>query len=144
MKAAEFSIPESLDSDIQSTVSAHASEFRTRATIGNRNVDFEALKYSSANKWEIAFTESRPGRKYVSKTGSGSELQVFSFVIASIKEFIARYAPESVEFSSHKDDGNRTSLYNRIINRIKIDGYHLQDVESGTYDDRFIIVRDDK
>jgi hypothetical protein len=144
MKLSEFNLSESFDSNVRATFSAHASEFRTKARIGDRNIDFEALKYSSANTWEIAFTESRPGNKSVGKTGSGSELQVFSFVIESIKEFIARYKPDLIEFSSHKADGNRTSLYTKILNRIKVPGYHLQDVEPGTYDDRFIIVRDDK
>jgi hypothetical protein len=71
-------------------------------------------------------------------------MQVFSFVIASIKELIARYAPAAIEFASHKADGNRSKLYQRMLGRIRIPGYHLAQANSdpSAADDFFKIVRE--
>jgi hypothetical protein len=76
--------------------------------------------------WEIDFSEktSQTGITFA-KTGHGGEMQVFSFVIASIKELISRYAPNVIEFASHKADGNRTKLYQRMLSRIALPGYHV-------------------
>jgi hypothetical protein len=92
--------------------------------------------------WEIEFTEKTPGNSTYGKTGSGNEMQVFSFVINSVKELVARYNPAEIEFGSAKEDGNRSALYTRLVNRIKIPGYHVANTVQDTYTDLYRIVRD--
>jgi hypothetical protein len=152
MKASEFSLTESFDSNVRGKlVRATNDLFTTRATIGNRDIVFNASMYErgemdptlpSAEVWEIEFTERTPGDITYGKSGSGNEMQVFSFVIESIKELIARYSPQELEFHSHKADGNRSALYKRMLNRIKIPGYSANEVMSGSTSDIFRIVRD--
>ena len=151
MKALEFSLSESFDSQVQGKlVRATNDLFTTKATIGNRDIIFNATSYASGmganaeESWEIEFTERTPGNITYGKSGSGSEMQVFSFVIESIKELIARYSPDRLVFGSHKEDQNRTSLYKRMAKRIKLPGYHLADIDSDNYTDLFTIVKDDK
>lgn len=143
-------IIESFDSDVKGTlVRATNDLFTTSAQIGNRKIIFNASMYEAGmdinpeHVWEIEFTEksSQTGTTY-GKSGSGNELQVFSFVIESLKELVSRYSPSMIRFDSHKADGNRTSLYKRLARRIKLPGYHLADVESGNHSDFFTIVRD--
>lgn len=147
MKASDFII-ESFDSDVQgSLVRATNDLFTTRATIGNRDIVFNASAYEdkdNARVWEIEFTERSNGNMTYGKSGSGSEMQVFSFVLDSIKELVSRYHPDIIEFGSHKADGNRSSLYKRMAKRIQLPGYHLADIESGESTDVFRIIRDTK
>lgn len=143
-------ITESFDSVVQGQlVRATNDHFTTSAVIGDRKIIFNASSYESENNntpitiWEVEFTEKSNGTgSTYGKSGSGNELQVFSFVIDSINALVARYAPAEITFDSHKADGNRTSLYRRIGNRIKIPGYHLADVAMGSVSDTFRIVRD--
>lgn len=143
-------ITESFDSVVQGQiVRATNNLFTTSAAIGNRKIVFNASSYEAGSDiapvtiWEVEFTEKSndTGTTY-GKSGSGNELQVFSFVIDSLNVLVARYAPAEITFSSHKADGNRTSLYRRMANRIKIPGYHLSDVESDSTSDIFRIVKD--
>jgi hypothetical protein len=92
--------------------------------------------------WDIDFSEktSQTGITF-GKTGHGGEMQVFAFVIASIKELISRYKPGAIEFASHKADQNRSKLYQRMIARIRIPGYHAMpaDNDISSADDFFRI-----
>ena len=151
MKANEFSLSESFDSNVQGKlVRATNDLFTTSAKIGERTIVFNASQYNEGmdidpiSTWEIEFTEKTPGNVTYGKSGSGNELQVFSFVIESVKELISRYRPDALVFSSHKADGNRSSLYTRLINRIKLPGYHVDNIEYNDSTDVFRIVRDDK
>jgi len=122
--------------------------FTTKAEIAGRTIVFNASMYEigmGVNPevvWEIEFTERTPGNATYGKSGSGGELQVFSFVIESIKELISRYKPDKISFSSSKSDGNRTSLYKRMAKRINIPGYTLSSVMSAGADDLFTIIKD--
>jgi hypothetical protein len=118
--------------------------FTTKATIKNREVVFSAASYEEGSQgdivWEIDFYEKAPGIMTFGKSGAGGEMQVFSFVINSFRELIARYQPETIRFSSHKADENRSKLYHRMLVRIAPSlGYQLADVISGTADDIFVI-----
>ena len=147
MKISDFSLIESFDSNVQGMlVRATNDLFTTKAEIGNRTIIFNASGFEedSKFKWEIEFTEKTTGNITYGKSGSGNEMQVFSFVIDSIKELISRYNPDEITFGSHKADNNRSSLYKRMATRIKLPGYHLADVESDSYTDIFSIVKDDK
>lgn len=149
MRARDFSLSESFDSNVRGKlVRATNNLFTTSAEIGNRTIVFNAAQFDEgmdidpASAWEIEFTEKTPGNVTYGKSGSGNEMQVFSFVIESIKELISRYHPDALVFGSSKADGNRTSLYTRMLGRIKIPGYHVDDTESSNYTDMFRIVKD--
>jgi hypothetical protein len=141
-------IRESFDSEVPYTVVRAGNDwFTTRANINGRMITFNAASYSTANgyNWEIDFSEksSQSGTTFA-KTGNGGEMQVFSFVIASIKELIARYAPAAIEFASHKADGNRSKLYQRMLSRIPLPGYHVAATANSdeSADDFFRIEKD--
>lgn len=143
MKIRDFILNEIFDSNVPGTlVRATSDLFTTEATIGDRKIVFNAAE-SDRNKWEIEFFERHRGSMTYGKTGSGSEMQVFSFIIESINELISRYHPDEITFSSHKADGNRTDLYKKIVSKIKIRGYHLSDIVAGQHADIFRIIRDD-
>jgi hypothetical protein len=143
-------ITESFDSNVPySIVRAGNNLFTTRAEINGRTITFNAAgnydyNGGSSTIWDIEFSEktSQTGVTF-GKTGNGGEMQVFSFVIASIKELIARYHPDVIEFASHKADQNRTKLYSRMASRIKLPGYTdaQLDTNNGSADDFFKFVR---
>lgn len=137
-------VSESFDSNVQGKlVRATNDLFTTRATIGNRDIVFNAVSHDEdSNIWEIEFIEKGAHGSTYGKSGMGNEMQVFSFVIESAKELVARYKPYEIQFSSHKADGNRSTLYQRMINKIKIPGYTPASVMSGEHTDIFRIVRD--
>lgn len=138
-------ITESFDSNVHGKlIKATNNVFSTRAKIGNRDIVFSATSYNPTgdNIWEIEFVEKGIHGSTHGKSGSGNELQVFSFVIESTELLIAKYKPSEIQFTSHKADGNRSSLYTRLVKRIKIPGYHVADIESGIHDDLYRIVRD--
>jgi len=147
MRATEF-ITEVFTSNVSSEVVRATSDlYTTKATIGGRVIVFNASQYDDdegKSIWEIDFTEYEKDGTGTTfrKTGSGGELQVFSFVIESIKDLIASYHPDQLTFTSHKADDNRTKLYQRMLNRIKVPGYHAAPIDSGEYDDYFKIVKD--
>lgn len=144
MRAKEF-IPEVFNTAVPGKIVRSSSDtFTTRATIGDRDIIFNTVFYSKAGETvaEVDFVEKVPGDTRFSKTQSGNEMAVFSFVLDSLKEMTARYHPELIEFSSWKADGNRTALYVRMVKRYAPTvGYHLEDVISGTSDDHFVIRR---
>ena len=143
MKATEIIVSEAFNSDVKGKVIRKTNDiFATEATIGNRIIKFTAGNHHG--NWDIAFIESQSDKGYTfSKTGSGNELQVFSFVIESLKLFVSMYAPESVSFTSDKSDRNRSKLYNRIASRVELPGYHLEtDSKFSSGYDVFHIIRD--
>ena len=143
MKIRDIILTEIFDSNVSGNlVRATSDLFTTEAIIGDRKIVFNASEFDG-NKWEVDFIEKHQGSMSYSKTGSGSEMQVFSFVIDSIKELISRYHPDEISFSAHKAEGNRSSLYKRIVGKVKVPGYHLSEVVSGQHADIFHIVRDD-
>lgn len=147
MRLYDIKIDEAFDSEVRGDIIRATNDlFTTAATIGNRKIVFNASAYERGEQgeavWEIEFTEKTPGNITYGKTGSGNEMQVFSFVINSVRELVARYNPAELEFGSSKADSNRSALYNKLINRIKIPGYHPADVASDKYTDVFKIIRD--
>ena len=148
MRATEF-ITEVFTSNVSSEVVRATPDLYTiKAMIGGRVVVFNAAQFENEygeSIWEIDFVEYEKngiGATF-GKTGSGSELQVFSFVIESIKDLIATYHPDELIFTSSKADKNRSKLYQRMLNRVKVSGYHAEPIEHGEYyDDYFKIVKD--
>lgn len=125
MKASDF-LFEVFDSDVPGKIIRASNEsFITKATIGSREIKFTGA--GNDGNWEVDFTEHSPDRgSTFRKSGSGNELQVFSFVLESLKLLIAKYSPDSVLFTSDESDGNRTSLYARMSRKITIPGYEMQ------------------
>lgn len=147
MRASEF-IRESFNSKIPYTVDyANNDSFQTRAEIGGRIVIFGGAAYDRENPfvWQVAFEErkNKNGGSHFGKTNSGNEMQVFSFVLDSMRELIARYRPLEIQFTSSKSDENRSSLYARMIKRYPIEGYTFAGIRTIGSDDEFIIKRND-
>jgi hypothetical protein len=111
-----------------------SEEFITVRTIGDREIRFVASLILH-NDWDIEFLETRgkSGNSH-GKTGEGFQMQVFSFVLSSIKLFVKKYNPVCFEFTSAKADGNRTRLYKSIANKIKIPGYYFTVETAGPVD----------
>ena len=142
MKAFEV-LNEVFDSDVNGKVVRKTNNsFITKATVGERDIKFQAM--GADGDWECDFIEQSPTKgDTFGKSGSGNELQVFSFVIESLKLFISMYAPDQVMFTSDKSDGNRSQLYARMARRVKIPGYHIEQGDRGAAGyDVFKIIRD--
>ena len=123
--------------------------FSTKAHIGNRDIFFSARKDNKDPIWSIQFSEKPTSVKanskthnHFDKTGSGNELQVFSFVTSSIKDFISRYKPTQVNFLSSNADGNRSKLYLRLAKRVQIPGYSFIGSFPGNKYDSFVVTKD--
>ena len=120
-----------------------AYDFSTVAKIGDREIVFRAEKETQI-AWMIDFVERKdeyPGSTSFAVTGSGNAMEVFSFVIASIKELITRYSPGIIQFDANKAENSRIDLYRRMINRVKIPGYSAY---SAGGSDKFATFRIDK
>lgn len=135
MKAIEI-LNEVFDSNVQGRMTKRtATMFQTEADIGGRKIVFSAV--DNGQYWEVQFTEKSSKGTTFSKTGSGNEMQVFSFVLESLKLFGSLYNPEEIQFTSDQSDGNRTSLYKRIFKRMP--GYTMEVIPgSGTDTFRFV------
>lgn len=152
MKIQEL-VLEAFDSNVPyDIVRAGNDLFTTKAVVNDRAIVFNAAANEEGTEgsivWEVDFYEKTPGNMTFSKSGSGGEMQVFSFVIDSLKELAARYHPETIRFSSHKADMNRSKLYQRMIAKIAPGiGYQLADLKSaagigaGGADDVFVLKR---
>jgi hypothetical protein len=153
-----LSLEESLDShgpvDVIKTTS---SLFVAKAEFDERDITLTAELQDDehANSWDVSFKEHpnlnasvlRLDRSQYGKTGSGQEFKVFAFVLAAIQEFIERYSPELVTFTSSKFDGARSSLYKRMLNKMLTQGpssmriYKLSSISDIGTDLRFVIER---
>lgn len=142
-------IKESFTSKVPYEVRHESSNlFSTRAEIAGRVIVFtaEAQQVGMESKpeiaWNVDFVERRDGGITFKKTGSGAELQVFSFVLDSIRELIARYSPDLIKFESYKEDGNRSDLYSRMIRRLSTGyGYKLDRIDDNEHNDVFVLRR---
>jgi hypothetical protein len=127
MRLYEFTnITESFNSDVKGKLTRNTSYmFSTETEIGNRRIVFIGAK-NDDDIWDIMFEEKGSKGSTFGKTGSGNEMQVFSFVIDSIKELISRHSPRIISFTAEKSDGNRSKLYTKMLTRIKIPGYQYK------------------
>lgn len=117
-------LQELLNSDVKYDVTIdNAKSFATRAEIGGRTIQFLAMN-DGEQGWTIDFAEVEVkngkdvSHKY-GKTNSGNELQVFSMIMASLKEFQDRYHPSIITFTADKDGDSdtRAKLYRRLANK---------------------------
>lgn len=147
MRATEF-ITELFDRDVPGRVVRQTADlFTTRATIGDRDIIFNATFFIGKNKdlvSEVDFVEKVPGDTRFNKTKSGNEYAVFSFILQSLKKLIANYRPELISFSSSRDDQNRSKLYWHMIKKYGSRlGYEIMDVTDDGHTDYFTLRRTD-
>jgi hypothetical protein len=109
---------EALDSDVKYRVTREkAQRFSTTASVGGRDVVFDAHHDADENFWHIEFGELvDKDTKTYSATGSGSALQVGAFVRASFEEFLQRYTPAEFEFTAETD--TRAKIYKRVVDKV--------------------------
>lgn len=110
--------------------------FKTQSdNIHGRTIVFSADRSSSGN-WDVEFRQLGGTDSGYAVTGAGGEIEVFNFVLNSIKELLARYSPESIEFMSSKLEPSRSKLYRRLLSRISkyAPGYQVSPEETfGNY-----------
>lgn len=107
---------ESLNSRVDFRVSKQTrSRFETRATIGGRDVIFNASFDDEMNLWHVDFSELTTTSKTFGATSSGAALQVGAFVRDSLIEFTQLYAPTEFEFTAENE--TRAKIYQRVISK---------------------------
>jgi hypothetical protein len=135
---AESRISEIFTSSAEVTVvKAKPNLFATRSAVLNNRVVIFMAAQDEPTTWTIDFHEKGPKGVTYKKSGSGKEVEVFNFIIKSVQEFVNRYQPENVSFTSDKSDENRTDLYRRMVARLNriAPGYQLVSVnDRGSYD----------
>jgi hypothetical protein len=108
--------------------------------VGGRTITFIAMKQDftdNENHWRIDFAEhldadvDEPFVNY--KTGKGKEFEVFSFVVACAKKFVADKNPNVIELRSDKTESNRAKLYAHLAKKFGA-GYTITHKENGHYD----------
>lgn len=145
-------LQELLNTDVSyKVVRASSGSFKTRATIGKRDILFTASKNehneNGLESWTLEFEQisvDATGRKEATfrKTNGGKQFQVFSMIRASIEEFMQRYHPEEIRFSAEKDDDGddtRPQVYKRLLAKA-LPKYELVD-EDDSYGEVFFVYR---
>jgi hypothetical protein len=146
MRASEFLI-ESLDTDIEyKVVDSDRKVFTTTAEIDGSVIVFEAGAGGIPGRWSIVFYQYNQftGRFTYEKTGSGSELAIFSFVMKSLTEFLSKYKPYVVHFTADKAESSRVRLYSRMIKKYADRlGYTMSDAGQSPAVEKFRLTRKD-
>lgn len=147
-------LAEAFDSTVQSQITAQTpQQFQTVAKIGDRVIIFNAVK-EEHESWGVSFIEKskkarditdwippKSDRETYKVTGSGNQMQVFSFVIQSIQKFLSLYHPNRMVFTALKE-GNRAVLYGKLLSRVKLSGYKLNAEATRENNDKKIFVID--
>ena len=71
---------------------------------------------SDSDDWQVEFKRDDS----MQKTGQGDAQRIFATVLLAIKQFIKKYDPDEISFSSlkHQDEtGSRESLYNALVKK---------------------------
>ena len=145
MRLHEF-LPEAFDSPVNGQiVRASADHFDTRATVGSETVNFTSHLYTDENQQMVADllfgVKTNRGITY-GKTNTGNQMAIFSFVLESLGDMIARYQPDVITFDSAQEDRSRTQVYQRLIQRFAHRvGYRLESLTKGSGYDYFVLKR---
>ena len=143
---------EVLDSKVDYTVNARDNRFNTIFKKGDIKVEFYATAVDDSEYWEVYFI-GFDGDKHTGTfsiiNSKGLEFQIMSFVKKSFIEFIERYSPLEVKFTSDKSDKARSSLYARMLkSSASKAGYDFElDTDSnfntiaGNTDDLFVMTK---
>lgn len=104
---------------------------------------------SDSEDWHVEFKRDDS----MQKTGQGDAQRIFATVLEAIKQFIKKYDPDEISFSSlkHQDEtGSRESLYNTLVKKyaaglgyslnVKDDSYHrhylLNKIQQGVTEEK--------
>lgn len=143
-----YDIVESFDTSVKRTSSRTTSTGSTvSARIGNRNIVYMAHILTGFENEKIAMVEffEKDINNTTSSydiTGSGNQMQVFSFVIDCVKDTIIDFDPDEIKFTAVKSDGNRGRLYTKIASRIP--GYVLKNIDQGSIEELYTFVKKSK
>jgi hypothetical protein len=130
---------ELLNTAVPYEVKSHVHDlYEEVAEINGRKIVFSAEpEYTheddDESMWEIAFLELRDNTDIpytISKTGSGGELKVFSFIKDALGRFISAYRPTDFTFSADTNEPSRVKLYRAFVGRFKVPGYKMSTGES--------------
>lgn len=119
------------------------SLYRASFDAGDRAIHVDLAKIPRTGEhWELAFEERKAGKPgSMGVTGSGDEFKVFATVIEITQEFMREYKIDSLSFTADKSEGNRSRLYQRMVDRLLPPGWK-QDVDnSGDYRTYFTIAK---
>ena len=145
MRASEFLI-ESLDTNIEyKVVNNDPKHFTASAEIDGFVIVFEARR-GAPGHWSIIFYQYNQlsSRVAYGRTGSGSELVVFSFVMKSLTEFLNKYKPSYVYFTAVKAESSRVRLYSRMVKKYADRlGYTMTDPGQSPAVEKFLLTRKD-
>lgn len=141
MKISEI-LCEAFDSKVDYDVVKQTSDlYRLEAEINGRKIKVTFSK-SVGNSWDFEFAEQQGTKWTTAKTGSGGELQVFSFVKQALIEFIEIYHPEFIEFTAFEEDGSeRGRIYEKFIKRLKLPDYVLDVGKSRSRNDTYFTLK---
>lgn len=110
-----------VDYEIDDFVGKWNNHFKATTTIENRKVVFSAIE-EDQDEWHVMFTEvNKDGLGFHGRTNSGGEFRVAAFVVAAMKEFIAKKNPIKIHFVADKDDDDendaRPNVYFALVKR---------------------------
>lgn len=114
---------------------------------GDRMIHVDLYKLPRAGEhWELTFEERKEGQPgSLGITGSGDEFKVFSTVVEIVKKFITTNPVDSLTFTAEKTQGNRSRLYQRMVDRLLMPGWVKEvDKSSSDYRTYFTIKKEKK
>lgn len=140
---------EAFNSKVPYEVVKHWSDiFKAEAEIpGTGKIVFSASKLQDEagdEIWEVIFSKSSGFKQTYDKTNDGKAFEVMSFVRDAMLEFISRYQPHRIEFTSDKDDGGssaRTGVYKRMLERLGGGKYKIEIKSRGNKGDVFVLTK---
>lgn len=99
-------------------VDAQHDRFRATVDLGPQDQLTVYIEENGDDIWEVAFARGKPGRQgNFNMTGQGNASQVLASVIEVMKEFVRKYHPRTITFTSNKSEESRTSIYGKLIAR---------------------------
>lgn len=124
---------ELLDSKVAYKVSKHADAYEETATIDGKQIIFQCMTSwiddHNSPSWEVSFMTEHGTTFSIKKTGSGSELKIFAFVIEAVYRFVAACKPEAFHFSADNNEPSRVKLYAALARRFKDENYTKESMQ---------------
>jgi len=126
-------IQELFDTPASWQLKSHNSDLLVyTADVKGKTLTVEYVKWGRENAWEVAFDINGSAVK----TGAGNEIETFSTVLDTMKDFVKRVEPLKIKFDAAKgeEDGeSREKLYNRLVARFAAaHGYRLASKQEKT------------
>lgn len=136
-----YELVESFDTVVQKELVKHNPyTYVLKGEVGGRTIVFGAHK-EGKQTWVISFAEGEEDDAIYTKTGSGTPMQVFAFVIDCINDFIIDMEPETFQFSASFSEPSRMKLYQRIAASNKFRGFRFAGTRDQKHERDYIFVR---